>query len=295
MTNKEYLEAVLAAQALADDSDELKTLQKRREEVEEFLREEFGDSPAIRYGGSKAKGTMILESYDLDLPCYFPRDDDDAGGTLEDIFNNVKDKLSEKYVVVVKTQALRIKGANQDDLHIDVIPGRFIDEDKNDDVFLYQASGDKKRLKTNLEVQIGHVRDSGVRDAIKAMKLWKARYSIDVKTFVLELAVIMLLDGWKKKPLADQLTHVFEEFRDNIDSLTIEDPANPEGNDLSEVFNDLTRATLSGAARSALATVDTSGWEGLFGKVETEDKTMKSLLGAAARVTVPTRPWCRDV
>lgn len=293
MTDNEYLKAVLAAQSLGDDSEEVKKLQKRREEVEALLREHFGASPTIRYGGSKAKGTMIRDSYDLDLPCYFPRDDDDAGGTLEDIFNNVKDALATKYTVVTKTQALRIKGANDDDFHIDVVPGRFINEHENGDVFLYRSGDEKKRLKTNLDVHIEHVRESGVRDAIKLMKSWRTRNNLDIKTFVLELLTIKLLKGWRGKPLEDQLRHLFEELRDHYDEITIEDPANPEGNDLSEVFHDQTHSVLHGAATIALAILDTTGWEAVFGKVEYEDKKLKALLGAAARVTVPTKPWSR--
>ena len=57
-----------AGPSLADDSEELKTLQERRAEVEKVLRDHFEDcSPTIRYGGSKAKGTMIKEAYDLDI------------------------------------------------------------------------------------------------------------------------------------------------------------------------------------------------------------------------------------
>ncbi|MDZ4865208.1 MAG: hypothetical protein SGJ01_17445, partial [Gemmatimonadota bacterium] len=67
MTDQEYLEGVLKEQSLSDDSPEMNELRRRRSEVEEHLRAEFGSAPRIRYGGSKAKGTMIKEAYDLDL------------------------------------------------------------------------------------------------------------------------------------------------------------------------------------------------------------------------------------
>src|SRR5579859_2029194 len=100
MTPNEYLLKILDEQTLAEDGDELKQLRTRRQEVEDHLRVDFGSSPTIRYGGSKSKGTMIKEAYDLDVICYFPRDDDDAGGNLETIFDNVKKSLSKKYIVV---------------------------------------------------------------------------------------------------------------------------------------------------------------------------------------------------
>ena len=96
----------------------------------------------------------------------------------------------------------------------------------------------EKRLKTNIDVHIEHVRDSGVTDAIRLVKLWKVRNGIVFKHFVLELSVIKLLDGRKRSSLESQLVHVLTEFRDSIDELTVEDPANPEGNDLSDVLDE---------------------------------------------------------
>src|SRR5690349_8509492 len=79
MTPREYLQQLIESQTLAEDSPELKALRKRRDEIEAHLREAFGSSPNIRYGGSQAKGTLVRDSYDLDLVCYFPRDESDAG------------------------------------------------------------------------------------------------------------------------------------------------------------------------------------------------------------------------
>jgi len=80
MTENEYLKALLDSQTLKDDSDELKRLRERRDEVETLLRDKLGKAkPTIRYAGSYAKGTMIRDSYDLDLTCYIPRDNSEAG------------------------------------------------------------------------------------------------------------------------------------------------------------------------------------------------------------------------
>ncbi|MBI2392845.1 MAG: hypothetical protein HYV09_24885 [Deltaproteobacteria bacterium] len=58
-------------------------------------------------------------------------------------------------------------------------------------------------------------------------------------------------------------------LRDDIDSLKIEDPANPTGNDLASIFGDDARETLSAAATVALDLVDAGDWEALFGKLGT--------------------------
>jgi hypothetical protein len=299
MMINDYLAKVLASQTLADDSAELKMLQQRRAQVEKVLRDHFDDcSPTIRYGGSKAKGTMIKESYDLDMICFFPDDDTGAGETLEDIYNNTRKALEATYVLEPKASALRIKDhkarTGAADFYIDVVPGRFTDDLKND-AFLYRSSGEKTRLETNLGTHINHVKDSGVTEAIRLLKLWRVRNAVHVKTFVLELLVIKLLKGKSGVGLATQLEHIWKEFRDSSSTLCVEDPANPAGNDLSELLNDAVRSELSTVARRTLKLINDSGWEAVFGPIEEKSDSDKreGLRRATAAVVTPTRPWSR--
>jgi hypothetical protein len=292
----DYLYDVLNSQNLDPDGPEIKALQKQREKVEAMLRKGFGSSPTIKYGGSKAKGTMIKESYDLDIIEYFPRDDTTGGETLEDIYNNTYDALSVEYLVERKGSALRLKDKAPDtygnDFHIDVVSGRYIDGDDGD-VFLYRSTGEKKRLKTSLDVHIAHVKDSGVIDAIRLQKLWRVRNNIPIKNFALDLLTIHLLKYKKSHLLTSQLEHVWTEFRDHSASLSIVDPANPFGNDLSEMLDDSVRQCLKDMATSTLAILEKSGWEAIFGKVEkTTDKDKKaSLERIAATIARPSKPY----
>src|SRR5215475_5512435 len=296
MTADEYLREVLDSQALGDDSNEVKALQKHRADVEKLIRDNFKDTAfTIRYAGSKAKGTMNKESYDLDIISYVSSGDITAGDSLEDIYNNHKKALAKKYFVEPKGSALRLKGCAPEDLgvdfHIDVVPGRFTDETKTD-AYLYQSSGDKKRLKTNLDLHLEHVRDSGVIDAIRLAKLWKVRNSLPIRTFVLELAVNKLLEGKKKKPLSAQMEHFWTELRDDSANLTVEDPANPNGNNLSKCLDDNLKRQLASAAKRTLDQIDLAGWEAVFGKIEKPEKAARiEILRRAAAVATPSRPW----
>lgn len=296
MTADEYLYEVLASQALGDDSDEVKALQKHRADVEKLIRDSFKDTAlTIRYAGSKAKGTMNRESYDLDIISYVSSGDNTAGETLEDIYNNHKKALAKKYYVEPKGSALRLKGSDPDnsgvDFHIDVVPGRFTDETQTD-AYLYQSGGDKTRLKTNLDVHLNHVRDSGLIDAIRVAKLWRVRNGIAIRTFVLELAVIKLLKDKKKKSLSAQMEHFWTELRDNAANLTVEDPANPSGNDLSACLDDNLKSQLAATAKRTLELIDSSGWEAVFGKTENQEKAARvEILRRAAAVATPSRPW----
>lgn len=303
MNASDYLEKILTQQTFGDDDPELKELRKRRKEIENALQRHFSkSSPSIRWGGSVAKGTMIREAYDGDITCYFPHDETEAGNTIEEIYENVANALGGTYVVERKTSALRVKDPSTkeskgfaQDLYIDVAPGRFT-SDEGDDVFLHRTSGDKQRLKTNLQVHIDHIRDSGVRPAIRLMKLWNVRNGIGAKTFVLELLVVRLLEEKENVGLAKQLEHVWSEFRDSVDALAVEDPANPSGNDLKPIL-DQVRHRLSSVAATTLSLIESSGWESVFGKVDDggdPEGRKAALKAAAAHVVNPTKPWLPD-
>lgn len=297
MDTESYLKEVLKNQNLADDSKELKELQKHRADLETLLRGKFNESsPTIRYGGSKAKGTLIKESYDLDMICYFPSDDTKAGDSLADIYNNVNDALSEKYLISKKNSALRVKSKESNnlayDFHIDVVPGRFTDDSKSD-CFIHQNDADKSRMKTNLDTHIRHIKDSGVVEAVRLLKLWKIRKSIPLKQFAWELLVVKLLKGKSSKTLSEQLTHVWSEITNSTEPIKVEDPANPQGNDLSKLFDAGVWYVLSSSASSSLQTVKTSGWESVFGVINNVDPSRKIeiLQRAVSAAPVVSKPW----
>ena len=300
MTTQEYLKEILKQQSLFDESEEIEALRSERDKVGKLLCSHFEDSkPSIQYAGSYKKGTMIRDSYDLDIVCYFNHDDASAGETLEEIFNNVKKALETKYHVEPKRSVLRLENIDSDKtrtyFHIDVVPGRFTDG-KKDDVFLYQSSGEKNRLKTNLQKHVDYIRGSGLINTIKLIKFWKERNELkEVKTFALELLVIETLKGLNDtKGLDVCLNKFWEQLRDNIDNIHIEDPANPEGNDLSELFNDHIKNTLSSLAEKTLDIIENQGWEAIFGEVESMDEEERIAAVHAVIIQNPNRPkpWC---
>lgn len=290
MAGDQYLNDVLDDQALEEGSEELKQLRQHRKDVEGLLREKYEYEPSIRYGGSYKKGTMNRDSYDLDMTCYFARESTAGGTSLEEIYGDVEEHLRTKYWTERKGSAIRLRSRDdlRADFHIDVVPGRFV-EAKEGDVHLFRSNGDKKYLKTNLAKHVEHVCESGVVPAIRLMKLWNVRRNVGVKTFAIELLVIKLLDGRKNDSLADQLTHVLEQFRDHADSLSITDPANAN-NDLSELLNDTVRWNLEHNARATLDAVERDGWEAVFGPVKKKEKAA-ALIGMAALTPKQPKPY----
>jgi len=288
MTPEEFLRSVLVEQTLTEGSLERDALLVEHERVRSLLISSLTDAtPLVEVGGSMAKDTLVRAGYDLDTICYFANDDDGAGDTLREIRDSVEKALKAEYVVKPKRSALRLTGSKKGNLAftVDVVPGRYVD-DTQQDVFLFQEGGDKERLKTNLRKHISHIKGSGHTDVIRLAKVWKLRADLSIKTFVLELLVIETLKTSMAAGLEARLVAFWKALRDDIDDLKIEDPANPTGNDLADIFGDDERETLSAAATVALDLVDAGDWEALFGKLGSvevpEDRAVVSPLALLA-------------
>ena len=273
MTIDEFLNEIISSQDVKEDDDEVKKLQDERKNVQDLIETTYKDAKkVIRYGGSYAKDTMIKDNFDLDILCYFQADETVAGDSLKDIYNNLKETLEEKYYVDPKRSALRLKNKDdENDFHIDFVPGRFVDG-KDGDAFLYQQGAEKDRLKTNPDKHIGHIKDSQLTDVIKLIKIWKCTHNLDLKTFVLELLVIKILNDSKKKTISEKLKIFFSKIKDGVDSMAIEDPANPN-NDLSELFNQNIKNSLKNHAETALNNIENDDWEAVFDNRFTNDDT----------------------
>ncbi|MGB4107842.1 MAG: nucleotidyltransferase domain-containing protein [Alphaproteobacteria bacterium] len=295
MSDESYLRDILKSQKLADDSKEMKELREQRDAVEAILREAFPGA-TIRYGGSKAKGTLIRDSYDLDLACYLPNDTE---GTLEDIYKDASKVLSKHYRVEEKTSAIRLLSNDPDTAgtytHVDVVPGRYTYDTKSD-CYLYQNGADKGRLKTNLDVHIEHIRDSGVTDALQLLKLWRVQNSVPVKQFAFELLCVELLADKKKTSLPDQIEHVLQSIRDAEEPIKVEDPANPTGNDLMPLLTGAW-AHLQSVAGQTLDNIESSGWEAVYGDADSGDDAdvlqKLSIAVHTAQHDQPTKPWSK--
>lgn len=294
MSGNRYLEDLLASQKLDETSAEWQELDTEADNIERIIREAYPNSLVMfTHAGSRAKGTIIREDYDLDEVTYFQNDDTAAGETLEEIYDNVAKILGKHYNVRRKRSALRLSMKDGRDLKVDVVPGRYVD-DTETDVFIHQNEGSKERLKTNIVTHVAHVRDSGCTDVIMLTKLWRTRNAIGIKTFPLELLVIAVLDEDNTGTLEDRFRRVLTAFTDDIDDLTIEDPANPTGNNLSQALSDKIRASLSKVAANTLAAVDEHGWEHVFGQIEVRQAAAPRIQiarSAAAGIVVPTKPW----
>lgn len=251
MNSQEYLQQLLAGQDLKkDEEDGLRSLRAQVEVVVGRL----SGNPRFYYAGSYGKKTIIREHYDLDVVAYWPHD---CGFTLKDIYNAVGDELKKEWRYVnPKTVAWELPFQNG--FHLDVVPGRAIDSTFKE-ANLYRRDKDSL-LKTSIKIHIDAVRNSDRRDAIRLMKLWKARKSVSFKTFILEL---MTIEGCKGKSLTDlepQLVAALQHIRANIMTARVVDPANTN-NVISDDIGYGEKEAIKTAAQAAL---DAQYWSEVF-------------------------------
>lgn len=247
MTYHPYLLKVLESQKMLPA--DVTTLQYMRQQIEGVLRQVYGSTPRILYAGSYGKDTMIKESFDLDIVIYFPSTD---FRTLQALFTSVYQTLIQnRYIVEPKTVALRLP--YQQGFHIDVVPGK-----AQDSTFryatLYKNEIPSSTMQTSINVHIETIRDSGARDIIKLMKLWRLRQFLDWETFALEQTVIRALKGERKDDYANCFISVLQFINNNINSIRLVDPAN-SNNIIS--MSPQVRMKVKQAAEKSLA----SNWE----------------------------------
>ena len=300
MTIDKYLQNLLTSQNLSEKQEE--DLQAHKKEVTDFLRAEFGNDPVIKYAGSHEKGTMISDRYDLDIVCYFPSSDTHS---LKEIREDVANKLAEKYLLTHKASAERILDLKSSeapvDFHIDVVPGRFIEDTK--DVFIHVAYGDKQRMQTNLKTHINHIANSGCVPVIRLIKLWAHRNNLKIKTFILELFVVEVLSGSQSKSdLKKSYLKVLEAFRDNFTSTELVDPAN-SNNVVSRLMEASEKLSISQAATATYNSIkdseDSAIWQAAFKDEGNASKASTASITAATGYAVgrsftPPSQWSGD-
>lgn len=290
MTPEFFLKSLLESQSLTPEQE--LTLIAHKKEITDYILSGFQDrNPTIKYAGSHEKETMIKDSYDLDIVCYFPSTD---SRTLKEIREDMSVHLNKKYLMEDKSSAERILSLKSvtapHSYHIDVVPGRFISD--SSDVFLHLSEGEKERLQTNLKTHINYIKSSGCVPVIRIVKIWAKRNGIDVKTFVLELFVVEVLKGFRNKDnLKVSFIKVLEEMKNRFGTIELIDPANT-GNIVSRLISSNEKAMAVQIASRSFESLelnnDVSAWKNIFN--ETEELKTSSSESSSGGFT-PEAPW----
>lgn len=205
--------------------------------LQDSINKIFGIKPHYRYGGSLAKQTANTNSCDIDLLCYF---DSDYAKSLEDIYEETRKALhNDYYQYECKNSAITVYGrlGEEWETSVDIVPGKYTSNDDNKDVYLW-CRKDKKRLKSNPEIQIGKVLQSDCKEVIRLLKLFRSFNNFKFKSFYLEIFVIDVVSKEfdEKDTIYDKLVKCCRHYSD-IGIVKIYDPANRD-NDINTIHSD---------------------------------------------------------
>ena len=198
---------------------------------------------------------MIRQRYDLDIVIYWPHA---VTYTMEGIYNAVGQEL-QKHWKVVRSKTVSWELPFEGGFHVDVVPGRALDGSfRESNLF---RTDTRTTLKTSLKTHIDTVRQSGRRDAIRLMRLWRERKGVPFKkSFLLELMTISGCSGTRFDDLSAQVWAALHYVRDNILGCNVLDTANTN-NSLSD---DLTPGDRQGIYRAAQASTQAKYWSEVF-------------------------------
>ncbi len=252
MSADQYLRGLLASQDLSDP--ELSALRSLRDQIQSQLSTLQG-SPRFYYAGSYGKKTIIRERYDLDIVMYWPST---ASYTIKGIYD-AAGKILRRNWKVVNSKTVSWELPFQGGFHIDIVPGRALDT-KFLNANLYRTDTGTT-LKTSLKTHIDTVRNSGRRDTIRLMKLWRERRKVPFKkSFLLEMMTIEGCRGQRFDDLGAQVQTALVYIRDNILSCNVFDPANSN----NSISDDLTSAQRSAIRTAADFAARATSWRTVF-------------------------------
>jgi hypothetical protein len=147
---------------------------------------------------------------------------------------------------------IRLDGAN-----IDILPGKR--ESLGNDVHEIYSTRRMTQIKTNLNHHVLDVIESGRREEIRILKLWRDQHELDFPSFYLELSTIA---GLRRRPLgelADNVWAALGYFEQLFVGRAILDPANAN----NVVSGEMAMGEKMTIASAATATRGTRSWTGI--------------------------------
>ena len=197
-----------------------------------------------KLSGSRAKGTAIDLSTDLDL---FISLTSNTTNSLKEIYDSLYNWVTRKGITARK-QNVSI-GITYGGQKIDLVPAKRQGQYGNDHS-LYRSKADTW-TKTNIDTHISRVNNSGRRNEIIALKVWRENHRLEFPSIYLETLAIDALSGRHSSDTASNFLYLLRYIGDNIGSLRVVDPAN-SNNILSDDLTAGEKRILSTQAQESL-------------------------------------------
>lgn len=199
----------------------------------------------IKLSGSRAKGTAIDLSTDLDL---FISLSSTTSNSLKEIYESLYSCMQDEGIEARK-QNVSI-GITYLGKKVDLVPAKRQGQYGNDHS-LYKRKEDTW-TKTNVDTHISRVRQSGRLTEIIALKVWRENHSVDFPSIYLESFVIESLRGRSLNSPAENFLYLLRDIRENIQYRRVVDPANTN-NVLSDELTQMEKRKLQSMADSSIS------------------------------------------
>lgn len=244
MTSDEYVLSIVRKHALSEQIDN-NTTRYVVDPLKRIISEWAGSCLCeTKLSGSRAKGTAIDIATDLDL---FISLSSTTTNTLEEIYNSLYRQVVSKGINARK-QNVSI-GVTYNGCKVDLVPAKRQSQYGNDHS-LYRRKANSW-TKTNIETHISNVRNSGRKNEIIALKIWRENHNLEFPSIYLETLAIDALQGRSLYAPADNFIYLLGYIRDNIISKVVYDPAN-SNNKLSDELSASEKYSLAQQAKSSL-------------------------------------------
>ena len=245
MTENEYVISVIRKHALPDRIDQY-TEQTVIAPLKRIVSSWAGDCLCeIKLSGSRAKGTAIDLATDLDL---FISLSSTTSNSLSEIYNSL-------YTILINSDIKARKqnvsiGVSYGGEKVDLVPGKRQSQYGNDHS-LYKRKSDSW-TKTNVDSHINNVINSGRRNEILALKIWRENHGIEFPSILLETLAINALGSRSTKTTAENVLYMLRYLKENILNVKVLDPANTN-NVLSNDISTYEKQLISRQAEKSLA------------------------------------------
>lgn len=244
MTPDQYVDSIVKKHRLPENLDK-NTSFYVVEPLKQIIRNWAGDCLCeIKLSGSRAKGTAIDISTDLDL---FISISSSTQNSLKEIYNLLYNHIIREKIIARK-QNVSI-GVTYHGKKVDLVPAKRQGQHGNDHS-LYKRKADSW-TKTNIDTHISRVKGSGRLTEIVALKIWRENHNLDFPSIYLESFAIESLHGRSTSAPSDNFRYLLCDIRDNIMSRRIVDPAN-SNNVLSDDLSYTEKMMIHNAANYSL-------------------------------------------
>jgi len=204
---------------------------------------------SINFCGSYAKGTRVRGATDIDiLVSLGPRTPLDADKLYERCFDFLKRKE-------LKPTRLNVAiGLQQRGLSIHVIPARQEWGGSNDHRIF--ETEHQRVTRTNFDTHLRVVKESGLIEEIRLLKIWRNLRSLRLPSFCLELAVLDALHNSRPNQPAANMGTVLRYLKDTLPNAPLRDPANFE----NRVSDDLIKHEKLAISEAAAESLKQQNW-----------------------------------